>query len=113
METPCSTPTLLTVAWPQFLRVRPLAKEEAMPPIPRRLPKWILQSAAVFCSLIALSSPRADMTLTPAAVCRGFTLVSYASDFVANYTGAIGPLGVAYIPNNEVLITFLDQPTLT
>jgi hypothetical protein len=57
--------------------------------------------AALLIALIARSA-QAALTLTPAAVARGFSLTTWASGFPS--IGDIGPLNVAYRPDGGVLV---------
>ena len=78
-------------------------------PTARRRSSSLTFVTVVLTTLLSIEVSRADMTLTTAAECRGFTLVTFASNFQP-IGHTIGPLGVAYIPGNEVLVSYLGTP---
>src|SRR4249919_2995008 len=61
-------------------------------------------SIGLVCLALAATSnlARADLALTPAAIARGFTLTTFASDFPL--PGGSGPLGIAFRPDGRVLV---------
>ena len=66
-------------------------------------PAFLVAAAMVACSA---TSAMAQLMLTQAGIDRGFQLTTFATSFPT--TGGVGPRGIDYLPNGQVLVSSLN-----
>ncbi len=77
------------------------------PAHPLRIRGLLASSAAL---LLVPALAHADLAITPANAGRGFVVTSYATGF--SNSGTYGPVGVAFLANQHVLVTDTDNGVL-